>query len=96
MQTKLQAKIRDPDTDDKVEGMRDPPNIFWRVAAAFMYIIPWIDVIALGREVYHHFPFSIWLFLFPGKCICRPDVSLLGIPGRPTAMYTLKPMALTC
>ena len=47
-------------------GGRDPPNIFWRVFAALMYIIPWIDVIALGREVYHHFPFSIVLFLIPG------------------------------
>lgn len=68
-QSKLRAKIRDSDTDDVVEGTRNPPNIFWRVAAAFMYIIPWIDVIALGREVYHHFPFSIWLFLFPGPFV---------------------------
>jgi len=67
LQSALQAKIRDPDADDSPEqGGRDPPNIFWRVAAALMYIIPWIDVIALGREVYHHFPSSIILFLFPG------------------------------
>ncbi|KAL0044418.1 hypothetical protein WJX82_005391 [Trebouxia sp. C0006] len=66
----LQAKIRDPDADDSPEqGGRDPPNIFWRVAAALMYIIPWIDVIALGREVYHHFPSSIILFLFPGPFV---------------------------
>lgn len=66
-QSALQAKIRDPDADDSPqEGGRDPPNIFWRVAAALMYIIPWIDVIALGREVYHNFPSSIVLFLFPG------------------------------
>ena len=31
-----------------------------------MYLIPWIDVIAIGREVYHQFPNSIVLFLFPG------------------------------
>lgn len=67
LQSKARAKIRDPDTDDVVEGTRKPPNILWRVAAAFMYIIPWIDSIALGREIYHHFPFSIWLFLFPGE-----------------------------
>ncbi len=70
LQSALQAKIRDPDADDSPEqGGRDPPNIFWRVAAALMYIIPWIDVIALGREVYHHFPSSIILFLFPGIMI---------------------------
>ena len=65
LQSTLQAK-RDPDSDDSMDtGGRDPPNIFWR-DAALMYIIPWIDVIALGREVYHHFPFSIVLFLIPG------------------------------
>ena len=70
LQSTLQAKIRDPDADDSPEqGGRDPPNILWRVAAALMYIIPWIDVIALGREVYHHFPSSIILFLFPGIMI---------------------------
>lgn len=60
----MQAKT---DADDSMEtGGRDPPNIFWRVGAALMYIIPWIDVIALGREVYHQFPNSIVLFLTPG------------------------------
>ena len=64
MQSTVQAKT---DADDSMEtGGRDPPNIFWRVGAALMYIIPWIDVIALGREVYHHFPSSIVLFLTPG------------------------------
>ena len=67
LQSALKAKIRDPDADETLEqGGRDPPNIFWRVAAALMYIVPWIDVIALGREVYHHFPSSIVLFMFPG------------------------------
>lgn len=66
LQSTSQAK-RDADSDDSMDtGGRDPPNIFWRVFAALMYIIPWIDVIALGREVYHNFPFSITLFLIPG------------------------------
>ncbi|KAL3137280.1 Protein TIC 20-II, chloroplastic [Trebouxia sp. C0010 RCD-2024] len=68
-QSTSQAK-RDADSDDSMDtGGRDPPNIFWRVFAALMYIIPWIDVIALGREVYHNFPFSITLFLIPGPFV---------------------------
>lgn len=64
LQSTVQAST---DADDSMEtGGRDPPNIFWRVGAALMYIIPWIDVIALGRQVYHNFPSSIVLFLTPG------------------------------
>ena len=66
LQTTSQAK-GDLDADDSMDtGGRNPPNILWRVFAALMYFIPWIDVISLGLEVYHLFPFSIVLYLIPG------------------------------
>ena len=43
-----------------------PPNLLWRVAAAMMYLIPWIDTIHIGREIYHRFPITVIVDRLPG------------------------------
>jgi hypothetical protein len=47
-------------------GNRGPPSLLVRVASAFMYIVPWIDILGLGREVYHFFNNALLLYLIPG------------------------------
>ncbi|CAL8462351.1 g1884 [Coccomyxa elongata] len=47
-------------------GNRGPPSLLVRLASAFLYIVPWIDILTLGREVYHFFPTSLLLYLVPG------------------------------
>lgn len=60
---------------DKPVGNRGPPGALVKVASAFLYIVPWIDILSLGREVYHFFPTSLVLYLLPGghpnpSCYC--------------------------
>ncbi len=51
-------------------GAKGPPSLFWRVAAALTYLIPWIDSLTLGKEVYHVLPSTILLYFVPGElCI---------------------------
>lgn len=66
-QLRVAAKIKDPDLDDEVAAIKGPPPIMWRVLAALTYLIPWIDVISLGREVYRNFPSTLWVYFFPGR-----------------------------
>ena len=47
-------------------GAKGPPAILWRVAAALTYLIPWIDCLSLGKEVFHAFPHTIFLYFIPG------------------------------
>eukprot|EP00192_Tetraselmis_astigmatica_P020114 CAMPEP_0117666874 /NCGR_PEP_ID=MMETSP0804-20121206/10629_1 /TAXON_ID=1074897 /ORGANISM="Tetraselmis astigmatica, Strain CCMP880" /LENGTH=217 /DNA_ID=CAMNT_0005474489 /DNA_START=201 /DNA_END=855 /DNA_ORIENTATION=+ len=47
----------------------EPPNLLWRVFAAFMYVIPWIDTLTLGREFFHTFPQMITLYLLPSPFV---------------------------
>jgi len=49
-----------------VENAQGPPNLLWRVAAAMMYLIPWIDTIHIGREIYHRFPITVIIDRLPG------------------------------
>lgn len=51
------------------EPKKGPPAILWRVAAAMTYVIPWIDSLALGREIYHSFPISLALYFIPGPMV---------------------------
>ena len=48
------------------ENAQGPPNLLWRVAAAMMYLIPWIDTIHIGREIYHRFPITVMIDVLPG------------------------------
>jgi hypothetical protein len=61
---------RDPDAldggDDDVAANQGPPTLFWRVFAALCYLVPWIDSISLGREIYRRFRNLIILYLVPG------------------------------
>ena len=60
-------------------GVKGPPSLFWRVAAALTYLIPWIDSLSLGREIYHAFPSTVLLYFIPGKRIpCYAE--LCGAP----------------
>lgn len=43
-----------------------PPTLFWRVFAALCYLVPWIDSISLGREIYRRFRNLLVLYLVPG------------------------------
>lgn len=66
--------VRDPDAaadDDMDNPDQYPPNIFWRVIAACMYMIPWIDAVGLGREIYHKFPSFIYLYFMTGRAFKR-------------------------
>eukprot|EP01026_Neomeris_dumetosa_P032326 TRINITY_DN25636_c0_g1_i4.p1 TRINITY_DN25636_c0_g1~~TRINITY_DN25636_c0_g1_i4.p1 ORF type:complete len:261 (-),score=14.72 TRINITY_DN25636_c0_g1_i4:237-929(-) len=70
LQTTMKAK--DPDSWEAAEEEspnQRPPTILWRCMAALMYLIPWIDTIALGRDIYHSFPFAIYLYYVPGPFV---------------------------
>lgn len=66
-QQQVNTQIRAGDAGAaELKGNRGPPSALVRVASAFLYIVPWIDVLSLGREVYHFFPTSLLLYLIPG------------------------------
>eukprot|EP00803_Ostreobium_quekettii_P008517 evm.model.scf_337.2 EVM.evm.TU.scf_337.2 scf_337:8310-12018(+) len=67
----VSARVRDPDAaeEDEENPDKEPPNIFWRTMAAFMYMIPWIDAVGLGREIYHKFPVFIYLYYMTGPFV---------------------------
>jgi uncharacterized membrane protein len=49
--------------------VKGPPKLPWRVAAALTYLIPWIDALTLGKEIYHAFPSTILLYFIPGPFV---------------------------
>ena len=65
------ARAKDPDAVDPEakDPNREPPNLLWRVLAATMYVIPWIDALTLGREIFHTFPQTIILYLLPAPFV---------------------------
>lgn len=64
----LQAAPRAADDAPELSaGVKGPPKLPWRVAAALTYLIPWIDSLTLGKEIYHAFPSTILLYFIPGK-----------------------------
>lgn len=63
------ARARDPDAlegDEDNVANQGPPTLFWRVFAALCYLVPWIDSISLGREVYRRFRNLLVLYFVPG------------------------------
>lgn len=52
--------------DDDAAANQSPPTLFWRVFAALCYLVPWIDSISLGREIYRRFRNLLVLYLVPG------------------------------
>ena len=68
LQVGVEARIRDPDAavDADELGNRGPPSILVRLASALMYLVPWIDIIGLGRMMYHKFPATLLLYVIPG------------------------------
>ena len=81
LQINTQTRAADSGAAAELKGNRGPPSALVRVASAFLYIVPWIDVLGLGREIYHFFPTSLWLYLLPGKglCLCLNNSLLLRI-----------------
>ena len=65
-QTKMHAQ--DPDAMDAGDAAvnQGPPTLFWRVFAALCYLVPWIDSISLGREIYRRFRNLLVLYFVPG------------------------------
>jgi hypothetical protein len=64
----LQAAPRAADDAPELgPGVKGPPKLPWRVAAALTYLIPWIDSLTLGKEIYHAFPSTILLYFIPGR-----------------------------
>lgn len=65
------APVRAADADAaagaEAVGNRGPPSLLVRIASAFLYIVPWIDILMIGRQVHHFFPNTIILYLLPGK-----------------------------
>lgn len=69
--------VRAADAAAVPTGNRGPPSLLVRLASAFLYIVPWIDILTLGREIYHFFPTSLLLYLVPGAhMIFRADQGL--------------------
>lgn len=68
--TLVSARARDPDAleggDDDKAANQGPPTLFWRVFAALCYLVPWIDSVSLGREIYRRFRNLLVLYLVPG------------------------------
>lgn len=72
----VSARARDPDeleAEDEDEINKGPPSLLWRVFAAFCYLVPWIDSITLGKEIYRRFR-NLLIFYFvpgggPGACL---------------------------
>ena len=64
LQRVVEARVKDPDMDFEEEDDpdKDPPTPFWRSMAAFMYMVPWIDIVGMGREIYHKFPVLAYLY----------------------------------
>eukprot|EP00887_Chlorella_sp_A99_P002785 scaffold6.g2785.t1 len=64
------ARPRDPDAveggDEEEESNKEPPSLLWRVAAALCYLVPWIDSMSLGREMYRRFRNLLVLYFIPG------------------------------
>jgi len=63
-QSVVEARVKDPDMADLEEDNpdKDPPTAFWCAMSALMYLIPWIDAVCMGREVYHKFPSLVYLY----------------------------------
>ena len=55
-----------------------------------MYLIPWIDTIHIGREIYHRFPITVIIDRLPGECR-RPRSPSVG--PRLLALQTLRKLA---
>ncbi|KAI8112874.1 hypothetical protein M9434_004194 [Picochlorum sp. BPE23] len=65
----FRVRAGDPDSMDAssdAAANQGPPTLFWRVFAALCYLVPWIDSISLGREVYRRFRNLLVLYLVPG------------------------------
>ena len=60
-------RAADDDAPALSPGVKGPPTLPWRVAAALTYLIPWIDSLTLGKEIYHAFPSTILLYFIPGR-----------------------------
>ncbi|GAB4820803.1 hypothetical protein N2152v2_007849 [Parachlorella kessleri] len=68
-QLQVAARARDPDeleAEDEEELNKGPPSLFWRVFAAFCYLVPWIDSITLGKEIYRRFRNLLVFYFVPG------------------------------
>ena len=73
----LQAAPRAADDAPELSaGVKGPPKLPWRVAAALTYLIPWIDSLTLGKEIYHAFPSTILLYFIPGRLEHRRQAAL--------------------
>lgn len=76
VQPLIVARAKDPDAldgDDSSSGSaanQAPPTLFWRVFAALCYLVPWIDSISLGREIYRRFRNLLILYFVPGMYYC--------------------------
>ena len=68
-QVSVSARAKDPDAldagDDQAAN-QGVPSMFWRVFAALCYLVPWIDSISLGRQIYSRFRTLILLYFVPG------------------------------
>ena len=82
LQVGVEARIRDPDAavDADELGNRGPPSILVRLASALMYLVPWIDIIGLGRMMYHKFPATLLLYVIPGASFKYEDACYLYRP----------------
>ena len=76
-QAVTEVRAADADAASAATGNRGPPSLLVRVASAFMYIVPWIDILGMGREVYHFFHNALLLYLLPGACAAAHSWRLL-------------------
>jgi len=62
----LPAPIRFESSGSDAAANQGPPTLVWRVLAALCYLVPWIDSISFGREMYRRFRNLLVLYLVPG------------------------------
>ena len=89
MQRVVEARVKDPDMDfeEEEDPDKDPPTPFWCTAAAFMYLVPWIDIVGMGREVYHKFP--ILCYFYFGACLALLTLSCFSLFCFSTVLWHL-------
>lgn len=69
LESRTIVRAGDPDSLDSpsdTAANQGPPTLFWRVFAALCYLVPWIDSISFGREIYRRFRNLLILYLVPG------------------------------
>lgn len=91
---------REYDEDEAVKAaLERPPTMFWRIVAALFYMVPWVDSLSTGRQIYMRFRNFIFVYFAAGAW-CGEGVggavgtgwggaTVLAQPTRPLSQHDL-------